>query len=39
MAHHGKRVRASREGIDRTKLYGLEEAVRLVKERATAKFD
>ncbi len=34
-----KRVRTSREGIDRTKLYGLDEAVKLVKERATAKFD
>ena len=34
-----KRVRASREGIDRIKLYGLAEAVQLVKERATAKFD
>ncbi|MGL4729184.1 MAG: 50S ribosomal protein L1 [Bosea sp. (in: a-proteobacteria)] len=34
-----KRVRASREGIDRIKLYGLDEAVKLVKERATAKFD
>jgi large subunit ribosomal protein L1 len=35
----GKRVRAAREGIDRTKLYALDEAVKLVKERATAKFD
>jgi large subunit ribosomal protein L1 len=34
-----KRVRASREGIDRIKLYSLDEAVKLVKERATAKFD
>jgi large subunit ribosomal protein L1 len=34
-----KRVRATREGIDRIKLYGLDEAVKLVKERATAKFD
>jgi large subunit ribosomal protein L1 len=34
-----KRVRASREGIDRIKLYGLDEAVKLVKDRATAKFD
>src|SRR3954471_8977481 len=39
MAHVGKRVRAARDGISRTKLYGLEEAVKLVKERATAKFD
>jgi large subunit ribosomal protein L1 len=34
-----KRVRASREGIDRIKLYGLTEAVQMIKERATAKFD
>src|SRR3712207_1826080 len=39
MAQHGKRVRATREGVDRTKLYGLDEAVRMIKERATAKFD
>ena len=34
-----KRVAKSREGIDRVKLYPLAEAVKLVKERATAKFD
>ena len=34
-----KRVAKSREGIDPTKLYALTEAVTLVKERATAKFD
>ncbi|APF37882.1 50S ribosomal protein L1 [Chelatococcus daeguensis] len=39
MAKIAKRVAASRTGIDRVKLYGLEEAVKLVKERATAKFD
>ena len=39
MAHHGKRVLKSREGIDRTKLYPLEDAVKLVKDRASAKFD
>ncbi|MBA4334260.1 MAG: 50S ribosomal protein L1, partial [Methylobacterium sp.] len=39
MAHIGKRVVKGREGIDRTKLYPLTEAVGLVKERATAKFD
>lgn len=39
MAQHGKRVRDAREGIDRTKLYRLSEAVQLVKERAKAKFD
>jgi large subunit ribosomal protein L1 len=35
----GKRVTKAREGIDRTKLYPLAEAVKLVKARATAKFD
>ncbi|MFM9861135.1 50S ribosomal protein L1 [Pseudoxanthobacter sp. M-2] len=39
MANIAKRVRASREGIDRDKLYPLAEALKLVKERATAKFD
>jgi large subunit ribosomal protein L1 len=35
----GKRVRNAREGIDRAKTYSLDEAVKLVKARATAKFD
>ena len=35
----GKRVRNAREGIDRAKTYPLDEAVKLVKTRATAKFD
>ncbi len=39
MSQAGKRVRNAREGIDRIKLYPLEEAVKLVKERANAKFD
>ncbi|MCO5093486.1 50S ribosomal protein L1 [Bosea sp. (in: a-proteobacteria)] len=39
MAHVGKRVVKGREGIDRTKLYPLDQAVTLVKERASAKFD
>jgi large subunit ribosomal protein L1 len=34
-----KRVAKSREGIDRNKQYALEEAVKLIKERASAKFD
>ncbi|MCT8996936.1 50S ribosomal protein L1 [Chelativorans intermedius] len=34
-----KRVAKSREGIERNKLYPLEEAVKLLKERASAKFD
>ncbi|MCK5932708.1 LSU ribosomal protein L1P [Fulvimarina manganoxydans] len=39
MAKIGKRIRAAREGLDRVKLYGLEEAVELLKSRASAKFD
>jgi len=39
MANQGKRTRAAREGIDRNKLYGVDEAVKMVKERAKAKFD
>lgn len=39
MAKAGKRIRAAREGIEVTKLYSLDEAVKLVKSRATAKFD
>src|ERR1700678_353340 len=39
MAHHGKRVLKSRESVERTKLYGLADAVKLVKTNATAKFD
>ena len=36
---HGKRTLKAREGIDREKLYPLDDAVKLVKSRATAKFD
>jgi large subunit ribosomal protein L1 len=36
---HGKRTTKAREGVDRTKLYPIEEAVKLVKDRASAKFD
>ena len=39
MAKIGKRLRAANEKIDREKLYDLSEAVGLVKENATAKFD
>jgi large subunit ribosomal protein L1 len=39
MAKLAKRVKTTREGIDRVKLYPLDEAVKLVKERANAKFD
>lgn len=39
MAAIGKRLKAARDGIDREALYDLDNAVRMVKERATAKFD
>ena len=39
MANEGKRIRAAREGIDPTKLYPIAEAIKMVKERAKAKFD
>src|SRR3984957_4482431 len=39
MAHHGKRVLKARETVERTKLYALQDAVKLVKTNATAKFD
>ncbi len=39
MAKIAKRVAATRDGIDRVKLYGLTDAVKMVKERAKAKFD
>jgi large subunit ribosomal protein L1 len=39
MAKVGKRIKAAREGVDRNKLYALDEALAMVKERATSKFD
>ncbi|RMF04654.1 MAG: 50S ribosomal protein L1 [Alphaproteobacteria bacterium] len=39
MATAGKRLRNAREGLDRNRLYSIDEAVKLVKERANAKFD
>ncbi|TCK16569.1 large subunit ribosomal protein L1 [Ancylobacter aquaticus] len=39
MAKISKRVRSVREGIDPVKLYGLDEALTLLKDRANAKFD
>jgi large subunit ribosomal protein L1 len=39
MAKIAKRIQKSREGIDVTKMYALDEAVSLIRERATAKFD
>ena len=35
----GKRIKAAREAVDKNKLYALDEAVKLVKSNATAKFD
>ncbi len=34
-----KRIEKAREGVDRIKLYPIDQAVKLVKERASAKFD
>ncbi|WP_420337232.1 50S ribosomal protein L1 [Roseibium sp.] len=39
MAKVGKRISAAREGIDRNKLYSLNEAISLVKGRSKTKFD
>ena len=39
MAHIAKRVIKAREGVDRVKLYPVDQAVKLVKEKASAKFD
>src|ERR1700745_2456734 len=39
MSRLGKRTRQAREGVDREKLYPLPEAVKMIKERAKAKFD
>ena len=35
----GKRIVKAREGVDRKKLYKLDEAINMVRERASAKFD
>src|ERR1700740_1104196 len=39
MSHAGKRIRKARESVVRTKLYPLDEAVKMVKSGASAKFD
>lgn len=39
MAKVGKRVKATRENIDRKKSYSVEEAAKVVKSNATTKFD
>jgi large subunit ribosomal protein L1 len=37
--NEGKRIRSAREGIDIARLYTIQDAVKIVKERAKAKFD
>lgn len=39
MAKLGKRLKNAVQNLDRNKVYSLEEAVKTIKERATAKFD
>ena len=39
MAKAGKRLKKASESIDRTKLYELGDAVKLIKDNATSKFD
>ncbi len=39
MANQGKRLSKAREGIDVNAFYALEDAVKMIKERAVAKFD
>jgi large subunit ribosomal protein L1 len=39
MSKPGKRITTAREGIDRKKLYELDQAVKMIKGRAKAKFD
>jgi large subunit ribosomal protein L1 len=39
MVTHGKRLRGAYEGIDRAKAYDLDDALGLVKAKASAKFD
>ncbi|MDZ4789799.1 MAG: 50S ribosomal protein L1 [Hyphomicrobiales bacterium] len=39
MSNPGKRLKAAQKGITPEKLYGIDDAVKMVKERAKAKFD
>ena len=39
MPNYGKRFAAMRQKVDSERRYSLEEALKLVKETATAKFD
>ncbi len=36
---HGKRIKKARDGVVRTKLYSIAEALKLVRQNASAKFD
>lgn len=39
MAKLAKRIQKTREGVDRNKFYSVDEAVKVIKDRAIAKFD
>ena len=39
MTNLGKRTTKLREGVDREKLYSIDDAIKMIKERAKAKFD
>ena len=39
MANEGKRMRKAREAVDRNMQYAIDEAVKLIKQNATTKFD
>lgn len=39
MTHKGKRIAAALNSVDKNKLYALDDAVKIVKANATAKFD
>jgi len=39
MAHKGKRLKKAYESVDRNAVYGLAEAVKMIKQSAAAKFD
>ena len=39
MAKNGKRLKKAYDGVEATSLYGLDDAVKMIKERATTKFD
>ena len=39
MVQIGKRLKGAREGVEREKFYAIDDAIKVVKERAKAKFD